>query len=160
MSFAIVAEAAPEVDEDRIDSVLEAEFNQIILKAMDGDAQSQYIAGYRYYYGRGVDVDVPKAIAFLTRAAKQDNQAAVELLKQALLYDEKKGYASSYLGDEDRQIIDSITAAAFQKSDVHVSAEVMPCYPGGLDELVKFLSTNIQYPPIAQSRGIEGRVVL
>ena len=165
LQWAVNAYSAPvapdeDVNEERIDSLKAVEFNRILLDALDGDAQSQYIVGYRYYYGSGVDVDVQKAVSFLSRAAKQDHQAAAELLKQAMLYDQGKGVLESRLLSEDQEVIDSITSASRMINDVHVSAEVMPCYPGGLEELVKFLSTNIQYPPQAQARGIEGRVIL
>ena len=33
-------------------------------------------------------------------------------------------------------------------------------YPGGMQELMKFLQTNIRYPKEAQERGIQGRVVV
>ncbi|MDD3321030.1 MAG: TonB family protein [Paludibacter sp.] len=38
--------------------------------------------------------------------------------------------------------------------------EQMPQFPGGDDELMKFLSSNIKYPVVAQENGIEGRVIL
>ncbi len=150
--------AAPHDDQD--DMVLAAEFDKILLKALEGDAQSQYIIGYRYYYGRGVDIDVPKSISFLTRAAKQDHQAAAELLKQALLYDKGKGIIGGALDDDEKAIADSIVGASKALiNDIHV-AEVMPCFPGGLEELVKFIASNIEYPQVARERGIGGRVVL
>ncbi len=37
---------------------------------------------------------------------------------------------------------------------------VMPQFPGGNGELMKYLSANIKYPTIAAENGIEGRVVL
>ena len=160
MACAFCAEAASVDLDEQVDSVKEAEFNRFMIDALNGDAQAQYIVGYRYYYGRGIDADVPKAIAFLTRAARQDHQAAAELLKQVLLYNEGKSPVMPQLIAEEQATIDSITGAARLPRDVHVSAEVMPCFPGGMDELVRFLSTNIQYPPVAQERAIEGRVVL
>ncbi len=39
-------------------------------------------------------------------------------------------------------------------------AEQMPEFPGGNDELSKFLANNIKYPKIAQNNGIEGRCIL
>ena len=158
-AYSASVSAAPHDDQD--DVVLAAEFDKILLNALDGDAQSQYIIGYRYYYGRGVDVDVQKSISFLSRAAKQDHQAAAELLKQALLYGEGKGVLGKMLLDEEKEVADSIiNMSKALVDDTHVSAEVMPCFPGGLEELVKFLSTNIEYPQVARDRGIEGRVVL
>ena len=36
----------------------------------------------------------------------------------------------------------------------------MPQFPGGEAELMKYISNNIKYPPIAAENGIEGRVVV
>lgn len=36
--------------------------------------------------------------------------------------------------------------------------EVMPEYPGGQGELLKYLAKSIKYPVIAQENGIQGRV--
>ena len=145
-------------DEERIDSVKAAEFNQVLLDALHGDAQAQYIVGYRYYYGRGIDPDASKAIAFLSRAVAQEHQAASELLKQVL--DKANGGDRTRFTAAELETIDSISASSTRNDDVHISAEVMPCYPGGLNELVRFLSTNIQYPEEARQRKIEGRVLL
>ena len=38
--------------------------------------------------------------------------------------------------------------------------EELAVYPGGMGELMKFLSRNIKYPKEAQDKGIQGRVVL
>ncbi len=38
--------------------------------------------------------------------------------------------------------------------------DVMPAFPGGEQELFKFLSTNVKYPTEAQQKGIQGRVIL
>lgn len=38
--------------------------------------------------------------------------------------------------------------------------EVMPQFPGGNSELMRYLGTNIKYPTIAAENGIQGRVVL
>ena len=145
-------------DEARIDSVKAAEFNQLLLNAIEGDAQAQYVVGYRYYYGRGIEADAEKAIAFLSRAAGQDHQAACELLKQAL--DGGFDAVRAQLTEAEQETIESISGSSVRNRDVHISAEVMPCFPGGLDELVRFLSTNIQYPAEARQREIEGRVLL
>ncbi|SHG03047.1 energy transducer TonB [Dysgonomonas macrotermitis] len=37
---------------------------------------------------------------------------------------------------------------------------VMPQFPGGDQELMKFISNNLKYPVIAQENGIQGRVTL
>ena len=38
--------------------------------------------------------------------------------------------------------------------------EQMPEFPGGVEEMMKFLAANVKYPEEAYSQGIEGRVVL
>jgi protein TonB len=37
-------------------------------------------------------------------------------------------------------------------------AEVMPSFPGGDAAMMKFIGENIKYPPLANDRGIQGRV--
>lgn len=39
-------------------------------------------------------------------------------------------------------------------------AEVMPSFPGGTAELMKWLGNNIKYPAIAQKHGVQGRVIV
>ena len=38
--------------------------------------------------------------------------------------------------------------------------EVMPEFPGGMAECLKFLGKNIKYPTIAQENGVQGRVIV
>ena len=38
--------------------------------------------------------------------------------------------------------------------------EVMPEFPGGMGECLKFLGKNIKYPTIAQENGVQGRVIV
>lgn len=38
--------------------------------------------------------------------------------------------------------------------------EQMPVFPGGEEELIKFLSNNVKYPIIAQENGIQGKVII
>ena len=37
--------------------------------------------------------------------------------------------------------------------------EIMPEFPGGMSELMKFIQKNMRYPKIAIKKGIEGRVI-
>jgi protein TonB len=37
-------------------------------------------------------------------------------------------------------------------------ADVMPEFPGGLEELYKYLGSNMKYPPMARENGIQGKV--
>ena len=43
---------------------------------------------------------------------------------------------------------------------IHVTAEIMPEFPGGMAALMKFLGTNIKYPTISQEMGSMGRVIV
>ncbi|MBC7382420.1 MAG: energy transducer TonB [Bacteroidia bacterium] len=44
--------------------------------------------------------------------------------------------------------------------EVLTFAEQMPEFPGGYEELYKFLQKNVNYPPQARDNGIEGKVML
>ena len=52
------------------------------------------------------------------------------------------------------------TAATEKKAEVLLVAEVMPQFPGGQSELMKYLSNNMKYPATAQENSIQGRVVV
>lgn len=43
---------------------------------------------------------------------------------------------------------------------IHVSVEIMPEFPGGTAELMKYLGTHIKYPTISQEMGSQGRVIV
>ena len=47
-----------------------------------------------------------------------------------------------------------------QYGDVYSVVEEMPEYPGGMNELAKYLSENIKYPEEAKEIGIGGRVFI
>lgn len=47
-----------------------------------------------------------------------------------------------------------------QEEPVFEVCEVMPQFPGGLNEMMNYLSTNIRYPKEAQKEKIEGRSVV
>lgn len=54
------------------------------------------------------------------------------------------------------------TAAPVEEEEDHVIFQVvekMPSFPGGDQELFKFLNDNVKYPVIAQENGIQGRVI-
>ena len=44
-------------------------------------------------------------------------------------------------------------------SKVYKAAEVMPQFPGGMDELSKWLSANVKYPAEAMAKGVQGVVI-
>ena len=43
---------------------------------------------------------------------------------------------------------------------IHVTAEIMPEFPGGMAALMKYLGANIKYPTISQEMGSMGRVIV
>lgn len=43
---------------------------------------------------------------------------------------------------------------------VYDLVDEMPSFPGGLEELYKWIGSNVQYPAVAWKNGIEGRVIL
>lgn len=47
-----------------------------------------------------------------------------------------------------------------EKEQVFVSVEQMPQYPGGDAELMKYLSSHIQYPAMAIENNVQGRVIV
>ncbi len=47
-----------------------------------------------------------------------------------------------------------------ESKNVYESVEQMPEFPGGMEEMMKFLQQNIQYPASAAKNKVEGRVVL
>ncbi|MBD8348334.1 energy transducer TonB [Dysgonomonas sp. HGC4] len=47
-----------------------------------------------------------------------------------------------------------------EPNQIHEIVEIMPQFPGGTSELMRYLSANMKYPTIAAENNIEGRVVL
>ena len=50
--------------------------------------------------------------------------------------------------------------AQFTDNKVYESVEVMPEFPGGQAELLKFVAKSIKYPTEAQRKGAQGRVIV
>ena len=46
------------------------------------------------------------------------------------------------------------------KGKVYDLVDEMPSFPGGLEELYKWIDNNVQYPAVARENGIEGRVIV
>ena len=62
------------------------------------------------------------------------------------------------LNDNPTQV--QVTQEKTAEDDIVNVAEKLPEYPGGMSELMKYLSMNIRYPKEAQNKGIQGRVVV
>lgn len=53
----------------------------------------------------------------------------------------------------------SSVASTPQDEQVFTTVEVMPMFPGGAEQLLKFISTNIRYPKSSIEKGEQGRVI-
>ena len=47
-----------------------------------------------------------------------------------------------------------------QKEEPYNVVEDMPAFPGGMEAMIQFLSSNIQYPADAQKQKVDGRVLV
>ena len=47
-----------------------------------------------------------------------------------------------------------------EQGEVFQVVEEQPMFPGGMDEMMKFLQTNIKYPEQAKNNGVQGRVIV
>ena len=63
-------------------------------------------------------------------------------------------------GLKDNPIQVQVTQEKTTEDDIVNVPENIPEYPGGMKELMKYLSMNIRYPKEAQDKGIQGRVVV
>lgn len=61
---------------------------------------------------------------------------------------------------DDTFIANEIQRMTSTDDDVYEVVEKMPAFPGGIAELMKYLSSNIKYPVEAHKAGIQGRVVV
>jgi TonB family protein len=57
-------------------------------------------------------------------------------------------------------LLTSNLVLAQNTDDVFVIVEKMPEYPGGTQEMYKFISENIRYPQMEKEDGIQGQVVV
>ncbi len=57
-------------------------------------------------------------------------------------------------------VIEEKEPAADKPAEVFISVEQMPQFPGGDAALLKYLSSHINYPPMAAESNIQGRVVV
>lgn len=104
----------------------------------------------------------PKAVA--REEIKEDVQIATveEVVEskaaigtQTIESDSKKG---EHIDDLEKVVI--APPAEEKKEEIFKAAEQQPEFPGGQGELMKYLSSNLRYPPAAAEQGIQGRVVV
>lgn len=68
--------------------------------------------------------------------------------------DNKKG---EHIDDLEKVVI---PAPEKKEEEIFRAVEQQPQFPGGQAELMKYLSSNLKYPPAAAEQGIQGRVVV
>jgi TonB family protein len=56
--------------------------------------------------------------------------------------------------------VKQVVKTSTQGEEIFKVVEQMPEYPGGMEELMKFLQRNVKYPKEAQEQGKQGRVVV
>lgn len=61
---------------------------------------------------------------------------------------------------EQKVFIPQVVDEEPEEEEIFMVAETMPEFPGGMAELMKYLSKNIKYPTIAQENGVQGRVTV
>lgn len=85
------------------------------------------------------------------------NESTALITSVTMVTDNTTGVDPGELRREERRITNQPP-----QEDNHVReiVEVMPQFPGGTSELMRYLGTNIKYPTIAAENGIEGRVTL
>ena len=104
---------------------------------------------YRRVYGDRYNADTSNGIIFvITKEYAQNPDRKPEVVVVA-----KKS-------DKEAVATGSFTPAPSETDNAFDVVEQMPEYPGGIQELMKFLSENVKYPVAAMKAGIQGRVVV
>ncbi len=69
-------------------------------------------------------------------------------------------------GTDDRNVVSEhkdeivVEKTEVEENKVFTAVEQMPQFPGGEAELMKYISKNLKYPPVAMENNIQGRVVV
>ena len=81
------------------------------------------------------------------------NNIKIGLLFCFILFNAKQNFALS-----SENLSDSIKI--MDNDSIYQRADVMPSYPGGIVELLKFIQSNIKYPELAKKKKLEGKVIV
>ena len=95
------------------------------------------------------DEEIPEDQALLTQDEITTNKTQISV--------------ANVIGTDDENAVDIADLDKHQvivDDPVLVSVEEMPQFPGGDEELMKYIGSNLKYPTVAQEMGIEGRVAL
>jgi TPR repeat protein len=74
---AVLAQAKQAYQEQQYQEV----FQLLYPLAVKGNGQAQYVLGYLYYYGLGLEKNEQQAMAWIQRAAAQGNEKALQALQ-------------------------------------------------------------------------------
>ena len=101
----------------------------------------------------------PKSVAAGVTSVQQDNavQSEVQSPEPAQV---EAATQPIEVEAEEQPVEDAPVEPVPESKKVYESVEQMPEFPGGMEEMMKFLQGNIQYPANAAKNKIEGRVVL
>ncbi len=104
----------------------------------------------------------PKTIKFTPPVIKPDEEVREEDVPPPIeeLQTVDVGPASDNVEYDFSAVQQATVVEEEVKPQIFTYVEQMPEFPGGTAELMKYLSKNIRYPPVARENGIEGRVVL
>ena len=113
---------------------------------------------------------VKSSIKFIAPIIKKDSEVDPkdEMKTQEEIMSSKVavGFANVIGNDESADVLRSKTLLVSEpvkpkeeESTVFEYVEQMPSFPGGDAALMRYLSKNIKYPPLAEENGIQGRVI-
>ena len=70
------------------------------------------------------------------------------------------GMTMSYAQTKAQPVKEATTSSQDDPEKVYEAVDESPSFPGGLDALIKYLASNIQYPQEAVKSMIQGKVIL
>jgi len=111
--------------------------------------------------------DIPEEIIPITKQEEKPPPPppppapVINIVEDDVILDEEPEIMETEM-DEDTEIqeVEEKEEEAVDEPEIFLIVEKMPRFPGGESALVKYLSQNIKYPPIARENGITGTVYL
>ena len=126
-----------------------------------------------YFYGAHPDIftedffrliDMEKEVAAFEKKRADYEKAKSEYRRNHAATSQQKEYVSGrVVKDEATGMVSQVVADEIrgdENTKVFTVVEQMPSFPGGDAALMAYLSQNVQYPPIAEEMGIQGRVLV
>lgn len=148
---------APAAVQQRFEEVKKANPSSTYILVELNDAAKKKLDEMEQSYGlpRSMEVFKPVNGEYTTGSSvvgKSDSGVVVKNLKG------KDEDLHSYAIIEYNQMANKISENSADQDEIFTIVEKAAEYPGGMPELVKYLSSNIQYPQVARMKGIEGAV--